>query len=205
MGAAGAGDHLHGDDRQPAIRMDALRQSDARQDGMDERADPGRVLHLRADRDVARSRRGLADGQVRAAAGGAGRWRAGGPVVGAQLDGDLAGDALLRGRGRRCRRRLRVRHVRRQRAEMVSGQARPRRRPHGRGIRCRCRDHGRADFQRDPRQRLPERVLHVRRDPGPRRARGVAVPHPRATCRCSCARRCRASIRRRNATTAPAR
>ena len=65
LGAAGLRHHLHGDDRQPAIRLDAVRQSDRPEISLGPRRDPGRLHDLRADRDLAGADRRLPDRQVR--------------------------------------------------------------------------------------------------------------------------------------------
>src|SRR6185436_19409313 len=64
LGAAYLRHHLHGDDRQPAIWMDALRQSDRSEISLGPRSDPSRLHDLRSDRDVAGADRRLFDRQV---------------------------------------------------------------------------------------------------------------------------------------------
>ena len=82
----------------------------------------------------------------------------------------------------RHRRRRRLRHLRRQRAEMVSGQARPCRRHHRGGIRRRLGADGRADPGHDQGFRLPEHLPLFRPRPG---------HHRRASSPSSCSRRSR--------------
>ena len=65
LGAVDLRHHLHGDDRQPAVRLDAVRQSDRSEVPLGSRRDPGRLHHLRAHRDLAGADRGLPDRQVR--------------------------------------------------------------------------------------------------------------------------------------------
>ena len=51
--------HLHGDDRQPAIRLDAIRQSDQQGARLVHRLDPGRLRHIHRARNMAHAGRGL--------------------------------------------------------------------------------------------------------------------------------------------------
>ncbi len=74
---------------------------------------------------------------------------------------EFAADALSRGRDRRYRRGLGLRHLRRQRAEMVSRSPRSCRRRDRSGLRRGRRDHRRSDRQDDRRQRLRAGVLHA--------------------------------------------
>ena len=67
---------------------------------------------------------------------------------------------------RRHRRRWRLRHLRRQRAEMVSRQARPRRRHHRRRFRRGLGADGRADPGDDQGLRLPDHLPLFRSRPG---------------------------------------
>src|SRR6266576_1127205 len=48
------GHRLHGDDREPAVWLDAVCQSDRREIRLDQGGDPGRLHDLRSDGDVAR-------------------------------------------------------------------------------------------------------------------------------------------------------
>src|ERR1700760_239510 len=53
------GHRLHGDDREPAIWLDAVRRSDRCKIPLGTRGDPARLHALRGDRDLARAGRGL--------------------------------------------------------------------------------------------------------------------------------------------------
>ena len=111
-----------------------------------------------ADRDLAGPDRSLVRRQIRPAHRGHVRRRDDRAGLGPQLLRDSLIAALCRRRRRRHRRRLGLWHLRRQRAEMVSRPARPRRRRHRRRLRRRCGDHRGADRQHDRHQRLSERV-----------------------------------------------
>src|SRR6476661_7608379 len=65
-----------GDDRESPVRLDALRQSHARQVRLDAGGDPVDVHAVRADGDLAGARGGLPGRPVRAAADGGDRRRA---------------------------------------------------------------------------------------------------------------------------------
>ena len=86
--------------------------------------------------------------------------------MGDQRPGDLAQRLLSRHDHRRHRRRWRLRHLRRQRAEMVSRQARPRRRHHRRRFRRGLGADGRADPGDDQGLRLPDHLPLFRSRPG---------------------------------------
>ena len=162
LDAACDGHRLHGDDRQPAIWLDAVRRSDRCEISLGPRGDPARLHALRGDRDLAGAGRGLVRRQIRPARRHRVRRRDDRARLDPQLLCRLARAALCRRHHRRHRRRLGLRHLRRQCAEMVSRSPRPRR---GRD-RCRFRRgrgaHRGADRKHDRRQRLSERVLHLR-------------------------------------------
>ena len=85
----------------------------------------------------------------------------------------VAADPLSRRGGRRRRRRFGLRHLCRQRVEVVPGSPRTGRRSHRRRVRRGRRDHRGSDRQDDRFERLPERVPHLRPRPG--RRRGVPL------------------------------
>ena len=120
LGTTGARRHLHGLRRQPAIRLDAVRQSHRRQVPLGTRRHPGGIHDFRADRDLAGSGRRLSGRPLRAALGRDRRRDTGRHRLGHQFDRRLAAGAVFRRRDRRHRHRLRLRHLRRQRAQVVS-------------------------------------------------------------------------------------
>ncbi len=165
---AAAGHHLHGDDRQPAVRLDALRQPDLGQIRVDQGLDPGGLHDLRAAGDVARARRRLSRRQVRAASRRAGRRPHVRHRLGDELLRQLAPAALRGGRGERARGRRGLRHLRGQRAQVVSRSARACGRPHRRRVRRGLR----ADRAADPGDHqvdgLRDRLPVLRHRPGHR-------------------------------------
>ncbi len=181
MGPARAGRHLHVDDRQPAVRLDALRESHPRPPRVGTPVDPARVHRVRRDRDVARAARRVHRRSDRPTVRRRDRRTARRNRVGDQRRCELARNAL-RGRGsRRGRRRRCLRRMRRQCAQVVPRPARARRGAHGNGIRRGVRAHRVPDRQHDQVAGLRGDVLQVRS--GTRRGgvRGQLVP-PRAQC-----------------------
>ena len=175
MVAAVARCRLHVDDRQPAVRLDALRQPDPRQARLECPGDPVRLLGLRRHRDVAGSLRGLSRRQDRTEARrrrGRHPRRAG---VGHQLVRRFAADALPRRGRRRHRRGSGVRCVRGERAQVVPGSARTRLRSHRDGIRRRFGADGLPDRQHDQVAGLRGDLLQVRHRTGRRRLSGELV------------------------------
>src|SRR5665811_439490 len=67
LGPAHLRHHLHGDDRQPAIWLDVIRQSDRSEIPLGPRGDPGRLHHLCVDRNLAGALRGFPDRRALAA------------------------------------------------------------------------------------------------------------------------------------------
>ena len=154
LAAADDGRRLHGDDREPAIRLDTVRRSDRGEISLGPRRDPGRVHAVRFDRNLAGADRSVVRRQI---------WSARGAVVRRDDDRDRLGDqrarrlaraALHRRDRRRHRRRLDLRHLRRQCAEMVSGPPRPCRGLHRGRLRRRRGADRRADLADDRGQRL---------------------------------------------------
>ncbi len=166
--------HLHGDDRQSAIRLDAVRQSDRSEISLGPRGDPSRLHHFRSHRNLAGALRRLSDRQVRPQADGLRQRRAGRDRLGHQFDGRQPLPSLCRRRDRRHRRRRHLRRLGRQCAEMVPRSARACRRFDGRGLRRRIGADGDPDRQHDPIERLSVRLLLVR--PRARHRRGSGCP-----------------------------
>src|SRR5262245_19786825 len=65
MGSADLRHHLHGDDRQPAIRLDAVRQSDRTKISLEPGEHPGRLHAVRSLRYVVGADRRLFDRPTR--------------------------------------------------------------------------------------------------------------------------------------------
>src|SRR4051812_49856501 len=82
LAAARGGRRLHGDDRQPAIWLDAVRAADPRQAWLAARRHPGGVLDLRHHRGLAGAARGLVRRPLRPAPCRGGGWSAGRRRVG---------------------------------------------------------------------------------------------------------------------------
>ncbi len=149
---------LHGDDRQPAIRLDAVRQSDRSKISLGHCRHPVGFQHLYRDRNVAGAHRGLVCRSVWSPRRGRLGRRLCRLRVGSEFGRWFAVGIVRRCRviGYRCRRGLR--DLRRQCAEMVSRFARPcgwfdcsrLRRRHG------CDRH--PDPRDDTRVRLPIRI-----------------------------------------------
>ena len=151
MAAACPRHRLHGDDRQPAIWLDAVRPSDRQTDiRLGPRGDPGRVhdLRRRPRPGWCRSRAGSSTGSGRGRSCCCGGMLIGAAwmmnasptrltllYVGAAIGGIGAG--VVYG------------DLRRQRAEMVPRPARPRRRPDRGGLRRRLGADRRADLRHD--------------------------------------------------------
>ena len=170
VGAALAWRAVHGADRQPAIRMDAVRQSDAPGKWLEHRRDPGRVQHLHRHGDLAHPNRGLHRRSPRTAHRSAPddhlRWRAGRHRLGDQRLRRLAGDALCwRGDLGHWRRRD-LCHLRRQCGQVVPRSAWPRGRIDRRGLRCRRGADRDPDQPGDRSLRLCLRLPLVRRGAG---------------------------------------
>ena len=126
MGAVDRRPHLHGDGRQPAIRLDAVRRPHRRQVRLEQGRDPGHLHHLRPARDVASARGRVPGRSVRSKVDDRRRRRALRPRLDDQFLRRFPGDVLFRRGARRHRRRCRVRHVYRQCREMVPRSARAR-------------------------------------------------------------------------------
>ncbi len=173
MGAVGSGRHLHGLRRQLAVRMDAVRQSHRCQVPLGPQRHSGGFHHLRADRDLAGSRRRLPGRSIRAEMGGARRRHSGRHRMDAEFDRQLTPDPVFCRRDRRCRDRLRLRHLRRQCAQMVPGPSRSRRRHHGFGLRRRRRTDHRAHPAHDQFLRLRAGIPVLRAAAGRNRVRRV--------------------------------
>jgi len=150
MGPTRPRHHLHGDDRQPAIRLDAVHRSDRTEVPLGPGGHSGRLHDLRRDRNVAAASRGVLDRSFRPAGHGVHRRRAGRDRLGHQFRGRLARSILPRRHHHRARRQSDLRRHRRQCAEMVPRPARPCRRPHLRRLRCRRSPHRCAPRQHDP-------------------------------------------------------
>ena len=152
---------LHVDDRQPAIRVDSVRQPDPSRARLESRRDPDRVYGLRLYRDVAGSDRGLVRRPLRPAHRRDVRGRA--------RRGGLARRCIrfvpvrpLRWRADRRRGRRRgLRHLRRQRAEMVPGSPRPRCRRDGSRLWRRRSADGDPDSRDHRELRLPRGLLRL--------------------------------------------
>ena len=186
---------LHGDDREHAVRLDPVRQPDRREVPLGTRGHSGRVHDLRRHGNLARADRRLSRRQVRPAAGGRRGRLAMCCGVGDQFDGVVAADAVFRGGGRRRRRGRGVRHLRRQRAQVVPDASRARRRHHRGGLRRGIGRDGRTDRAHDQEQRLRADLPLVRagardhRVPARHGAVRAARQHARAGEECAQARR----------------
>ena len=172
---------LHGDDREPPVRLDAVRGADRAEARLGPCFHPGRLHHLRAHRDMAGADRRLVRRPLRSQDRRGDRRRAGRHLVDAERLCQHARHALHLGRDRRHRRRRRLRHLRRQRAEMVSRQARPGGRPDRCRFRRRLGAHHHPDPGHDPQFRLRGDLLLVRSRPGPGGLRpGLVASRPAA-------------------------
>ena len=107
LAAARDGHRLHGDDREPAIRLDAVRRSDRREKPLGPRRDPARLHDLRGDGNLAGPDRSLVRRQIRSEHRRDVRRRDDHAGLGAEFLCRLADAALCRRRHRRHRRRLR--------------------------------------------------------------------------------------------------
>ncbi len=125
---------LHVDDRQPAVRLDVVRQPDSRPARMEFAGDSGGVHRLRVGRDVARPHRRVSRRPHWAALRRRRRRSSRRRVVGDQLRRQHTAAPLSRRCGWRHRCGRCVRCVRRQRAQVVSRSARTRRRNYGDGF-----------------------------------------------------------------------
>ena len=112
--------HLHGVYRQPAIRLDAIRQSDRSEISLGPCGDSGRLHHLRPDRNLAGADRGLSHRQIRPAHHDQHERCADCGRLDAERLCGLALPALSGSCHRRHRRRRHLRRLGRQRAQVVS-------------------------------------------------------------------------------------
>ena len=164
------GHRLHGDDRQPAIRLDVVCRSDEQGARLADSRHPNRLQHLRRARDMAHADRGL----DRRSSGSATRPEvdgcAGGILIGIAWVINAHADSLavlyLGAVLIRRRRRRNLRDLRRKRGEMVSRPARSRCRLDGRGLWCGCRSDSHPDTRRHRRPRLRGGVFLVRHRSG---------------------------------------
>ncbi len=176
MDAAHDGHRLHGDDREPAVRLDAVRQSDRRQIRMDQGSDSGCLRHFRPDGDLAGSHRGLPGRPLRAATRRDGRRPLLRHWLGIEFVCGFAGYPLLRGGDQRhwCRRGLW--NVRRQCAQVVFRPPRAGGRPHGSGLRRRVGADHPPDHGDHKVERLRIGLPLFRHRPGIDRVFDVAFP-----------------------------
>src|SRR4051794_4068749 len=94
LAAIGVRHRLHGDDRQSAIWLDAIRIADRREISLGARRHSGRLQHFRPDRDLAGAGRGLVRGPVRSEDRRADWWYSRWSSVGAEFDRGIADHAL---------------------------------------------------------------------------------------------------------------
>ena len=125
---------------------------------MGSRIDPVGVHAVRAVRDLAGAGRRMVRRQIRSAPRCSDRRHSLRDRMGDQRAGHHAQRLLSRHDRRGHRRRRRLRHLRRQCAEMVSGQARPCRRHHRGGFWRGLGTHGGADPGHDQGFRLPDHL-----------------------------------------------
>ena len=190
LGPAHPRHHLPRDDCQPPVRLDPLHRSNQRQISLGQGGHPGRLHHLHRHRNLDLARRRLPGRSVRAEA----------PRLGERCDGRRGldhqrirrfTDAFLCRRGHRRRRRFAdLRRHRRQRREMVPGQAGPRHGTHRRRFRRRLRPDRCAPCQPHPGQRLSSSLSVVWPRPGYRHHRccaHVARAASLRSCRPHCA------------------
>ena len=164
--------HLHGVRRQPAIRLDAVRQSDRREVSLGTRRHSSGIHHLRADRDLARPGRRLPGRPLRAAMGGDRRRHPRRHCLGDQFRREFAcrcciSRAAIGGIGTGCVYGTCVGNALKWfpgRRGLAAGIDRV-------GIRRRRRPHHRADLHHDRLQRLRARVPDIRPHPGRHRVR----------------------------------
>ena len=167
--AADARRHLHVNDRQPPVRLDAVRQPDRGQAPLGPARHPGGIHDLHRRGDVARAAGGLRGRPLRAEARGRGLGRARRRGVGHQRLRRYARHAVRRRDRRRHRRGWRVRSVRRKRAQVVPRPTRTRRRHHRDGIRRRLGADRVSHRQHDSVAGLRSGLPEIRRGAGSRR------------------------------------
>ena len=180
MDAVGHRGHLYGVRRESAVRVDAVRQSHRREVPLGTARHPGSFHPLRVDGDLADSRRRLSRRPLRAALGRHRRRRYSLPWRGSSTRARLSAGSVFRRRVRRCRHRVCLRDLCRQRAQVVSRAARARRRHYRGGLRRGRRDHDRADPAHDQQVRLRAGVSDLRSPAGRHRVRGGLGPVGRA-------------------------
>src|SRR5260370_1030093 len=129
--------HLHGDDRQPTIWLDAVRQPDRSEVPLGARGDSSRVHDLRSHRNLAGAVRGLPDRQVWPARDGVRQRLPGRDRMDDERLCRFSCTALPRRGDRRHRCRRHLRRLGRQRAQVVPRPPRACRGPDGGGFRRR--------------------------------------------------------------------